>query len=498
MKNKKIKIIVAVVVMVSIVSISLSLIAKNATADETIVTKETKVEKGNITAGVTESGSVTVGTNAMTYELDLSAATSSSSNSSSSSGNSNSNASSGTNNSGAVNGFTGPSALGSSNGSSLNQGFSSSVSSGSSSSSTEGFLVVDTVYVAVGQNVAVGDKLMSLTADSVAAAKKLLEDDVENAELAVSEAKVTDKQIKITAESEYKLNIAQGKTAKSVYNATIDSIESNISSLKKQIADTTDSNRLSSLKAQLSQAQSEESAKKLEAKQTYELALVNYENAKSIYDVAMSQYGSATKEAEETLKEAKEKLKDLEALVSSDNIICSSYEGRIVDIGYAAGDTLSTDTAIVQFADVTAVTVSVNVTQDDIAAVNLEDEVNVEFISDSENMYQGTVTEIGSAVTSSSTVSYPVTILVTSIPDKVLTGMTANVTFIAKEVKNILYVSNKAIISEGVKSYVNVKKEDGTVTRIEVTTGFSNGENVEIKSGLSEGDTVLIESKVNS
>ncbi len=39
-------------------------------------------------------------------------------------------------------------------------------------------------------------------------------------------------------------------------------------------------------------------------------------------------------------------------------------------------------------------------------------------------------------------------------------------------------------------------KEDGNVKTVEVVTGFSDGVNVEIKKGLSEGDTVLIESKV--
>lgn len=77
--------------------------------------------------------------------------------------------------------------------------------------------------------------------------------------------------------------------------------------------------------------------------------------------------------------------------------------------------------------------------------------------------------------------------------DGVFTDMTGNVTFIQKQVEDVLYVSNKTIINEGTASYVKVKDADGNIKKVEVTTGFSDGINVEITSGLSEGDTVLIE-----
>ena len=43
-----------------------------------------------------------------------------------------------------------------------------------------------------------------------------------------------------------------------------------------------------------------------------------------------------------------------------------------------------------------------------------------------------------------------------------------------------------------------VKDAEGRIQKIEVVSGFSDGNNVEIKEGLSEGDVVLIESKVKS
>ncbi len=71
--------------------------------------------------------------------------------------------------------------------------------------------------------------------------------------------------------------------------------------------------------------------------------------------------------------------------------------------------------------------------------------------------------------------------------------MTGDLTFITKETEEVTYVSNRAIFREGTRSYVKMYDESGNIVEKEVTTGFSDGENVEIISGLSEGDVVLIE-----
>ena len=111
--------------------------------------------------------------------------------------------------------------------------------------------------------------------------------------------------------------------------------------------------------------------------------------------------------------------------------------------------------------------------------------------------FSGEVESIATSVSSgSSTVSYNVTVKINGEVDGIYTDMTGNVTFIEKQVADVVYVSNKAIINEGTVSYVKVKDSDGTIEKKEVTTGFSDGVNVEITEGLSEGETVLIESQV--
>ena len=101
-----------------------------------------------------------------------------------------------------------------------------------------------------------------------------------------------------------------------------------------------------------------------------------------------------------------------------------------------------------------------------------------------------------SSSSGSSTVSYNVTAAFAGDITGIYTDMTGNVTFISRQVTDVLYVSNKAVQFDGTTSYVKVKDADGTIRMVDVETGFSDGVNVEITSGLTEGETVLIESQV--
>ncbi len=136
--------------------------------------------------------------------------------------------------------------------------------------------------------------------------------------------------------------------------------------------------------------------------------------------------------------------------------------------------------------------------EDDIAAVQLEDAVEISFLSYPGEVFGGYVSEIGSSSSGgrSSTVSYPVTVVVTTFPETLLSGMTANVTFVTKQMQDVLYVSTKAITTKGKDSYVIRKQTDGSEEQVSVKVGFSNGSIAQIE-GVSEGDTLLIKGKVS-
>lgn len=59
-----------------------------------------------------------------------------------------------------------------------------------------------------------------------------------------------------------------------------------------------------------------------------------------------------------------------------------------------------------------------------------------------------------------------------------------------QEHKGVLIVSERLVISEGEKRYVEVKQND-TISKVDVKTGLSDGLNIEILEGLKEGDLVV-------
>ena len=469
-------------------------IFKKTDTTDPVAAKEVTVRRGNVTAGVTETAAVNVETIEQSFDLVLDSVSISASVESSSKSSDNA--------SGTSSGKSSKSSAGTSS-------TTTGVSSKTESASLE--LVVDKVNVTPGQTVTQGDVLMTITQQSIGNARTQLKNAVENAELALKQAQIDESKTKLSAKYEYDTRVAQGRNAQAVYNAALSEIAQNISSLSSQIneltsqiSSTTDTRQLSqlktqleSLRSQLSSAQSTRAADELAAKQKYDEACMYYKNAQDLYNAAISGVGNATEQAKQALESAKSDLAEFEKNVGGGQIL-AAHSGTVTAVGYTSGDTITSDTPIASFADASSITVTVNVTEDDISVVELDAKVDISFLSFPDEVYEGCVTQIGSAVQTakSTTVSYPVTVVLTTAPARLLSGMTANVTFISKKVENVLYVTNKAVITEGAQSYVLRKDPDGNEEKLSVNVGFSNGSVTEI-SGVSEGDTLLIKGKVS-
>ena len=567
---------------------------KDDTKTET-VTKENTAKKVNHTVGISESGTMEIGSITQSYELDTSSVGTSSSSSSSgtsSSGSSYSDSSNksdaqGMQNMGGSMGMAGGQ-LGSDSSSSTTKTTSSSSGSESVSDSD---LVIKKVCITSGQNVKKGDTILKLTTKSVSNVRKLYKAAVSSAKLSLKEAKVDRDSDKLTAEYEYKERIAAGKSAKTTYKATLQSLDSavvtaqnnyntavsgiktlplKIKNLKKKIKkaggsttvykststnQNTGSNagnntgnmngtgmgddknggtsgtgttagstgsqsssntvtimqqqlasyqqqlseyksNLKNLKSQLKSAKKARKTGKVSAKKTYDAAMLQYSNAKTLYNVAMDGIDDDVKDAQETLKDAQKALKTFEKYAGT-GVIKAECSGTVTSVGYEDGETLSTDTDIATYMNSDAVTTSVSVAQDDISEIEVGDTVNISLSAYEGKTFHGKVTSISTTSSGTSTVSYPVVVTMTGDVSSIYAGMSADVTFVTKEVKDVLYISNKAVETEGTKSYVTKKNSDASTTKTQVKTGFSDGHNVQIESGLSEGDTVLIESRVS-
>lgn len=483
---KKKKIILCLAAGTVVLSVSVSALAYQGTGEEktTTVYKEVTVEKGNLTVGVTESGSVAIGT--LEQELSIESASSGSSGNTQSAG----------------------------------QGMAGTTSNASSGNSSEA-LEVEEVYVSVGQQAAVGDPILKFSAESVETYRDTLEKAVTEARASVSEANLASEQQKLEAGYAYNLSIAEGSVAEANYQATVKELEENLEEAQEECdasaalinyyreqidagVDLSESlskeqENYNKLYTRLLSAQNSYTTKSIEAEAAYEKALLSSENAGSQYDVDISGADNEVETAQDALSDAKEALEEFDVCVGEDGILYAEYAGTVMSLYYEAGDTVSSDASIVTFSNDEEVTMSVSVSEEDVANIAVGDVVNIELTAYEDVIYTGEVLGIDTSGSSgSSTVSYEVTVAFTGDISGIYTDMTGNVTFIEKQVEDVLYVSNKAIITEGTVSYVKVKDADGTIRKVVVETGFSDGVNVEMISGVTEGETVLIESQVKA
>lgn len=477
MKKKKVAVILSLgaAALLMIGGISVYAHQFSDSAESETVYKETTAGYGTLTVGITESGSVTIGSISQDMDEDISIS---------------SDSGSGTQASGA--------------------------STGNSSVALE----VEEVYISVGQQVKAGDALLKLTDDSIEKYRKKLKEAVTEASADYNSAALSSAKEKVSASYSYNLSVAEGSVAQEEYETTISELQDAVDEAQEAVDESqallnyyqemidggmdlseslaTEQENYNKLYNKLKAAKSAYTTKSVEAEKKYKEAMLNYENADSQYSADVTGVDVSVETAEDTLTEAKEALAEFEEFVG-DGTIYSDYDGTIMSVGYEAGDDLSAGTDIVTFADTDAVTMTVSVSEEDISGIAIGDEVMIELNAYEDQTFSGEVESIDTSVSSgSSTVSYNVTVKLSGDVDGIYTDMTGNVTFIEKQVTNVVYVSNKAVINEGTASYVKVKNSDGTIEKKEVTTGFSDGVNVEITEGLSEGETVLIESQVTN
>ena len=283
-------------------------------------------------------------------------------------------------------------------------------------------------------------------------------------------------------------------TSSTQSSSTITQLTQELTQLQTQLSEYR--SNLNSLKSQYTSAKKALKTGKITAKQTYEESRIEAKNAKALYTVALSSVNDDVDAAKETYDQTKEELEAFNAFTKN-NEVTAKYTGKLTSVGYSKGDSLNSSTAIAAYVDTDGVNITVSVAQDDVSNIKVGDNVNIYLAAYEDELFEGTVTSISSTSTGDTTVSYPVVVTLSGDVSKVYDGMSSEVTFVSKEVKDVTYVSNKAITTEGTKSYVTLKKADGTTKKTKVVTGFSDGHNVEIKSGLKKGDTVLIESQVS-
>lgn len=545
---------------------------------EQVTYRENVVQSGDLVVGITESGSVDVGTVQQVFELDMSAlqraeTNNSSDNPMSSMSGTMSGAMSGMGGGNSGGGRTGGSSTGGGNSGGMDM-FSQifSMASGGSGNNTEsiGNLTVSEVCVSIGQQVQEGDVLYLLEEESVTELKEELQSNVEKAEADLNAVYADQTLSKQTAQYTYDSSVAYGGFATTEYNNTLQTLQDNIDeaqanlesaqnllaayqeqlvtakadydaayevwkncewsrdntnrwndtylyvyyfelaedaeksveTLEKKVEQLENNveqatQNVESCTRNLASAKRNQETGKLTAAQTLQLRQLAYDTAQETYDIAMGYLEDSAKEQEETYAEAKEKWEEFSNHIDG-NAVKSNYNGVITEVNLAEGDSIRTNDALITLYDMDEVSMTVSVDEEDMTDIAVGTMANISFTAYPDVIFEAEVSEIGDAETDSyGNVSYQVTVTLKGDVSGLFQGMTGDITFITKETVHVLYISNRAVIREGTRSYVKVRDEKGKIQKKEITTGFSDGVNVEIVEGLSEGDVVLIESKVS-
>lgn len=521
------------------------LIWKNGQTSE-VTYRETTVEYGDLTVGITEDSTVNIGTVSQTFDLDISALVSSDSSSSSST---------------------------SQNDSMDGMGMQMFSFGGDTYTSQSQEMVIDSVHITVGQEIQAGDVLYTLTEDSVEEIRTQLEEDVEDTLADYQALTVEQQQSYLTAKQDYDTYVTNGSLAELTYNKKLQDLQDKVD----EAADTLEEkqNQVNENLEKLVELQEELTSAKKDLKDAEAAVSENHDNryndpyyytvylstrdmAQTIVDeieediesltdeneTLLTEIGEATRSwneacrnlesekltAQQTLEtdqyyasvssewysiqttsldnekqsayasyeSAVKKLDEFNSYIVGNDVI-AEYSGVVTEVPLEERDGVTRNTSLVTLYDASDVTMEITVSEDDYKAIDQDGEVNITYTAYPDVIYNGVISEVSDAAydSSSGEVYYTITVTVQGDVSGLYEGMTGDVTCVTKETKEVTYVSNRAIFRDGTRSYIKVRDENGNIVEKDVTTGFSDGVNVEITEGLSQGDTVLIESKVS-
>lgn len=291
----------------------------------------------------------------------------------------------------------------------------------------------------------------------------------------------------------YTSNLSAYESAKS----TLEQIEEEIEGYQDTIVN--NQAEIERIRLKIETAKANQVVANQEAGNQYDSAILEGELAEDIYNYTVDSLSDTVSSAQTDYDEITEKITAFEAFVGEDNIVYADGDGLVTSVAYSEGDDLITTGAMLTYAKENEYNVSIDVSEEDVAAIKVGDSVDLVFTAYPALTYEGTIISITTSATTeyASTISYPVTIKVEGDTTFLYGGMTADVTFITDSVSDVLYVSRKAVFEENGISYVYRQTKSGGMEKTEVETGFSDTADIEIISGLEEGDVVYIESIMN-
>ena len=238
-------------------------------------------------------------------------------------------------------------------------------------------------------------------------------------------------------------------------------------------------------------------AKNYVAKSDLDLAEATYKS--DLAQIASAQ--GSINQAMATLNNNLTNLKYTRIVSPVDGIVVS----RAVDVGQTVAASFQTPTLFQVAQDLTKMQIEVNVSEADIGKIKKDQSVEYTLDGYADSVFYGKVSEVRIAPTTvSNVVTYTVIVDVDNKEQKMIPGMTANVSIITNKSENVICVPTDALKftpSEitGGKKYKEQGLwilRDNKPVRITITTGAKDSDKTEIISdALHENDKVILRKK---
>ncbi|MEA4932946.1 MAG: HlyD family efflux transporter periplasmic adaptor subunit, partial [Lawsonibacter sp.] len=224
-----------------------------------------------------------------------------------------------------------------------------------------------------------------------------------------------------------------------------------------------------------------------------------------------------SEDLDDSLQNASESLRNAQISLENkydqldDYTITSPIKGTIVDKNYNAGETTESNQVLCTVYDLSYLTMTLSVDELDISNIAMGQTVSITADAVDGKTYQGVVTKVSVAGTSSDGVTtYPVTIRMDET-DGLLPGMNVDATIVLDSVTDVLAIpaaalqrGNTVLVTADSPSAVNgtaakhSQNNDSDSSQssaeqyvsVQVAVGVSDDNYLEVTSGLQEGDTV--------
>jgi membrane fusion protein, multidrug efflux system len=169
----------------------------------------------------------------------------------------------------------------------------------------------------------------------------------------------------------------------------------------------------------------------------------------------------------------------------------SPVDGEVVAKHIDLFDELSPGQPTFTVADLSEMKIVVGVPEGDIAGVDSLGSAEVTFQSFPGRVWNAEATSF-SRKRSNNTLSFDVELTLDNEDRVLLSGLTATVRLVLRQLEERIVVPSEAVVSQGRNSYVMIANST-TARRVPVTLGPSNTEQTVIEAGLAPGDEVIIE-----